>query len=103
MTKITISKKDNYIVEIEIKGHALSAKYNEDIVCAGISSVVFGICNALTKLTNYNENLIIFQDSLIRLSQISNEKDVQLICEVMIVQLETIKRSYPKYIEIAFK
>lgn len=103
MTQVTVTKKNNLFWEIEIKGHALSGKYNEDIVCAGISSVVFGICNALSELTNYNEDLIIFKEGLIKIPQISEEKEVQLICEVMIVQLETIKRSYPQYIEIAIK
>lgn len=103
MTHVTITKENNLITEIEIKGHALSGKYNEDIVCAGISSVVFGICNALTSLTDYNEDLIIFADGYIKIPHLTNDNNIQLICEVLIVQLKTIKQSYPKYIDIAFK
>jgi hypothetical protein len=103
MTNVKVTRNDHLISDIEIKGHALSGRYNKDIVCAGISSVVFGICNALNELSSYNEELIIFKDEMIKISDISNDKNVQLICEVLIVQLETIKRSYPKYIEISFK
>ncbi len=103
MTKIKIFKNDSFISQIEIRGHALSGKYNEDIVCAGISSVVFGICNALEQLSVYNENQIVFEDELIKIPNITNQKEVQLICKTLIVQLQTIKRSYPKYIDISFQ
>lgn len=103
MTKVTIKKNASFISDIEIKGHALSGKYNEDIVCAGISSIVFGIINALEELTNYDTNYIIFEEDMIKVPYLSEDKEVQLICEVMIVQLQTIAESYPKYIEISFK
>ncbi|QVK16948.1 ribosomal-processing cysteine protease Prp [Mycoplasmatota bacterium] len=103
MTYVKIIKKDSIISEIEIKGHALSGQYNQDIVCAGISSIVFGICNALEELSIYDENQIVFKEDMIKIPNILKQKDVQLICKTMIVQLQTIKRSYPKYIEILFQ
>ncbi len=103
MTHVTVKKANGYISEIEIKGHALSGKYNHDIVCAGISTVVFGICNSLEELSTYDTNQIIFQDDMIKIPNLIDQKDIQIICEVMIVQLQTIQRSYPKYIEISFK
>jgi len=103
MTQVKILKTGSVISEVEVKGHALSGLYNHDIVCAGISSVVFGICNALETLSIYDENQIIFKDDMIKITNLLDLKDVQLICQVMIVQLQTIKRSYPKYIEISFQ
>ncbi|NLC95173.1 MAG: ribosomal-processing cysteine protease Prp [Bacilli bacterium] len=102
MTKVVIRKKNDLIKDIEIKGHAFSGPYNQDIVCAGISSIVFGTCNALAELSNYDEEQIIFKDALIKIPNISEDKETQLICQVMIVQLKTIEQSYPQYIEIAY-
>ncbi|NLG81724.1 MAG: ribosomal-processing cysteine protease Prp [Bacilli bacterium] len=102
MTKVTIKKKDDLITDIEIKGHALSGPYNQDLVCAGISSIVFGTCNALAELSSYDEDQIGFIDGLIRIPNISEDSETQLICQVMIVQLKTIEQSYPQYIEIAY-
>lgn len=103
MTYVKIIKRASIISEIEIKGHALSAQYNQDIVCAGISSIVFGICNALEELSTYDENQIIFKEDMIKIPNLLGQKEVQLICKIMIVQLQTIERSYPKYIEIFFQ
>lgn len=103
MTSVIIIRNNNFISNIEIKGHALSAQYGSDTVCAGISTVVFGFCNALAELTSYNEDQINFKEELIVIPNISNYKEIQLICEVLIVQLKTIEQSYPKYIEISFQ
>ncbi len=102
MTNVIIIYKNDFISNIEIRGHALSAQYGRDTICAGISTVVFGICNALEELTDYDESQIKFEEELIVIPNISNNKEIQLICEVLIVQLKTIEQSYPKYIEISF-
>ncbi len=40
MTKVTVSKKDNKIFEVECDGHTNYGERGEDIVCASLSSVV---------------------------------------------------------------
>ena len=40
MTKVTISKKDNKIFEVECDGHTNYGEKGEDIVCASLSSIV---------------------------------------------------------------
>lgn len=40
MTKVTITKKDNYITVVECDGHTNYGEKGEDIVCAALSSVV---------------------------------------------------------------
>ena len=102
MTSVLIHKENNLITCIEIKGHALFNEHGKDIVCAGISSIVFGACNALEELTTYDENQIEVTSGCVKIPDIKNDERMQLVCEVMIVQMETIKRSYPKYIEIAY-
>lgn len=102
MTKVIISRSNNLISNIEVKGHALSAQSGHDVVCAGISTVTTGICNALVELTTYDENQITIKNGLVVIPNISEDEKVQLICEVLIVQLKMIELSYPKYIEISY-
>lgn len=40
MTKVTITKKNNYIAVVECDGHTNYGEKGEDIVCAALSSVV---------------------------------------------------------------
>ena len=40
MTKITISKKENRIFDVECDGHTNYGEKGEDIVCASLSSIV---------------------------------------------------------------
>ena len=40
MTKVTISKKNNKIFEVECDGHTNYGEKGEDIVCASLSSIV---------------------------------------------------------------
>ena len=103
MTNVLIKKQNNFISYIEIKGHAFSAKYGRDLVCAGISTVTTGICNALAELSIYDENQITIEEGLIIIPNLISDEKIQLICEVLIVQLEMIKQSYPNYIEISFQ
>ena len=42
MIKIKICYIQNEFKSIEVKGHANAAPYGQDIVCSGVSAVVFG-------------------------------------------------------------
>jgi len=100
MTKVTIKKQNNIITEIDVNGHAMSAEYGKDVVCAGISTVVIGTCNALGEMTNYDTNQIKISDGRVLIPDISSDIVIQIICRVMIVQLETIEEKYPKYVKV---
>ncbi len=103
MTHVKIIKKQNMTTHIEVKGHALSAQYGKDIVCAGISTVITGICNALDAISIYDGNQITIKEGLVIIPNLIDNEKVQIICEVLIVQLQMIERSYPKYIEISIQ
>ncbi|MDF2700294.1 MAG: hypothetical protein K0Q49_1852 [Haloplasmataceae bacterium] len=103
MTNVIIFKQNNFITHIEVKGHALSEESGRDVVCAGISTVITGICNALAELTDYDEKQITIKKGLVVIPNISEDEKIQFICEVLIVQLKMIEVSYPKYIEISYQ
>ena len=50
MIYISVLKKNNRIVGKNSHGHADYANHGEDLVCAGVSSIVIGLCNALDVL-----------------------------------------------------
>ena len=59
MTEIRYKKnKDN--LELEVKGHCGYAEKGKDIACAGISTLVVTLANALDE----NSNMLIFQPLL---------------------------------------
>ena len=47
MIKITASRNNGKITSLTVKGHANSAPHGEDLVCAAVSSILVGGCNAL--------------------------------------------------------
>jgi uncharacterized protein len=97
MIKVTIKIQNSLIRMIKVTGHALSAPYGEDLVCAGVSAIMTGGANALISPTVRIKNT----DGLSEI-QIDDllDKDVQIKCRLIETQLETIEKSYSKYIKI---
>lgn len=102
MIKVTASfTKRNEIKALIVSGHANYAKYGQDIVCAGVSSLVIAIANQIKRhnlqceiITNDNEDgYVAFEVSK------SNDK-LNLLLETLIMGLKEIESSYPKYIKI---
>ena len=52
MIIIEITSKNNEIVSIEMNGHSGYAENGKDIVCAGVSSLVYAALNSFNWVTN---------------------------------------------------
>lgn len=98
MTKVRVKIVNDKLFYIEIDDHANFAEYGNDVVCAGISSIVFGALNAFVYY-KLSDSRIIINDSFIRINLIE-DNDIQIIAQTLLIQLETIKQSYPDYIKI---
>ncbi len=57
MTKVTILKRHNQIVQVECDGHTNYGAYGEDIVCASLSSVVQTAVLGLLSVANIDIEL----------------------------------------------
>lgn len=101
MIKIVINEKNKLVKSLIISGHANCGEYGKDIVCAGVSSIVVGGLNALTMLEDKNKIKALINEGYVEI-QVDDEKStiIQLILKVMIIQLESIEESYPKFIKI---
>jgi uncharacterized protein YsxB (DUF464 family) len=53
MITILLKETDGHFVSLEAKGHANSAPYGADLVCAAVSAVILGGFNALTNAKTY--------------------------------------------------
>ncbi len=101
MVKVKIEYKGNDLHSLEIKGHANSAPYGEDVVCGAVSLATFGALNALEDIDeefDYSVDQSSGSVSLKAKKKIS-EHD-QIVLEVLILQLKTVEASYPKNIAI---
>lgn len=101
MIKVIIKKQKSNILGIKVTGHANSADYGKDLICAGVSTVSFGILNILYK-KGYIDSSIHSQvdEGYINIEVINWNKEIQLILETFEISLMTMEESYPNYIKI---
>ena len=101
MIKVIIKKQKSNILGIKVTGHANSADYGKDLICAGVSTVSFGILNTLDK-KGYLVSSIDYEmdEGKINIKVIDWNKEIQLILETFEISLMTIEESYPDYIQI---
>lgn len=100
MIKVIIKKNKQQIEEIKITGHANSAEYGKDLVCAGVSTASVGIANALVKKDFLKHGTIDIREGFVHIKVNQSERDIQVVLETFEVILETIEESYSKYIKI---
>ena len=101
MIKVLIKKRQSNILSIKVTGHANSAEYGRDLVCAGVSTVGIGILNTLDK-KGYLTSSIDYEmnEGFMNIEVTDWNKEIQLILETFEISLMTIEESYPDYIKI---
>ena len=99
-----ISAKFEYsgedVVAYEISGHAMSNEPGKDLVCAGVSAVVFGITNALIGLGLDEGSVQTKDDGYLRVDLVDIDEDMNALVYGLIVSLETIEREHDEYISV---
>ena len=97
MIHINVNYQDNHIVKLTAEGHALFDDYGKDIVCAGVSSIMTGLLNAIDLKTDYE--CWIDEDSMnVQTNKVSEVG--QIILETGLIQLQTIQQQFPNNIKI---
>ena len=105
MIKVLIKNNNKYITHIQIKGHADFGEYGKDLVCAGVSAVATGICNALAKKGFLEEKkcAIILKNGNIMIDVYENDEIMQVILETLVISLESFTEDYHQYIKITYE
>ena len=98
MIHIVAERHNGYYTALTIQGHAESAEYGQDLVCAGVSSIAFGLCNALSDIAGLET--IQAENNMISIRSSEPDDLVQVILETGIIQFRTVEMSYADYIDI---
>lgn len=102
MIKVEVVRKNQYIQEIKISGHADSGPKGYDLVCAAVSSIATGALNALDQIASKDLQLELTEnpDAMIKIKVLQNKDDLQLLLNMLLIQLQTVQESQQKYIHI---
>lgn len=102
MTIIEITSSENRIISVEMSGHSGYANAGSDIVCAGLSSLVYAAINSFDSV---EKDRITIDDGMLKLNlrgkTISTHDHVVL--EVMINGFSMIASQYKKNVKIIKK
>ena len=99
MIKIKIGHASNNQVNfLEVTGHANSAPYGKDLICAAVSAVLTGGFNNLKNFKSYelklDEGYALFK------SNVALDAHDEAVIETIICGLNTIKEEDPEFIQI---
>ncbi len=100
MIQVTIIRSKQLYKMMKVTGHANSAPYGEDLVCAAVSAVMTGGINALNLKAVKVKNIEGLSE--IQITNLQNLEN-QSVLHVISTQLQTIANDYPKYIRIQTK
>ena len=103
MIKVEIKREVENIKQVIVDGHADYAEHGSDIVCAGVSAVVFGLINAVDELDeDVQFDISASEDETDHLTyrSLKSTDREQLLLNAMMVALKTIEENYSDYITI---
>ena len=100
MIRINVSKKNNLINKITLKGHANYNEYGTDIVCAAVSATYLCTVNAILSL-NKDYITVDSNENLQEITVIDNSDIVQILLNNMINCLKSLEKQYPKNINLS--
>ena len=101
MISIVLKEKDGHFVSLEAKGHANTAPYGADLVCAAVSAVILGGFNALENAKAYEAKASEGYASL-QAKEIPSEHDV-IVLSTIITQLTSLAESHPESVRLERK
>lgn len=99
MIKIKIGHASNHKINfLEVKGHANSAEYGKDLVCAAVSAIVTGGFNNLVNFKSYE--IILKEGHALFKANMPLDAHDETVIETIVCGLRTIYESNQKFIEI---
>ena len=99
MITANFNYKNNKVESFEISGHAFAGEPGEDIVCAAVSAVTFGLTNSIIGLDE-SELSIKMDDGYLLVENIPDTNAAQVLMFGMITSLNTIEEDNFKYLTV---
>ncbi|MBQ1899388.1 MAG: ribosomal-processing cysteine protease Prp [Erysipelotrichaceae bacterium] len=101
MIKAIFQADEDRYISLDVSGHAEYGEYGKDLICAAVSSIMFGFMNAIDDL---EEDVKITQsENRITVVDHSGSEKVNDYFELVIMQLKTIEASYGDFIKVERK
>jgi len=100
MIKVVYSLDDDHYTYLSVKGHANSNEYGKDLICASVSSIMFGLMNALDQIKSVEIKEL---TNHIEIINNSKKRVVDNYFELVLIQLKTIEESYEEFIKVERK
>lgn len=98
MIKVRIKRKDNFIKEIVLTGHAKYDEYGKDIVCAGVSSALTVTINACLSFDKESVKYVEGKDFI--LTNVNESDITNKLLDNLYDTLKVIESDYNKNITI---
>lgn len=100
MILVNYSLDNGYYTYLDVKGHALYADFGKDLICASVSSILFGLMNCLDE---YQDVKINVGKNRIEINNGCKLDEVNHFMKLALVQLKTIEESYGEFIKVERK
>lgn len=98
MIRICAQFHNGLIQDLSVSGHSGSAEHGQDLICAGISAISFGLCNALDQ-SRSDADIRIGENSIeIHVNHPDEKTDI--ILQTGLIQMKTVEESNEKYITV---
>lgn len=98
MIHVRVKEKNGKTVQMTVTGHAESGPYGYDLVCAGVSSIVTGLGNALDEIVP-DAQLSVSHNRFSFTVPHPDEKS-EIVMRTGLIQLKTVEEVYGKYLKI---
>ena len=99
MITANFNYKNNKVESFEISGHAFAGEPGEDIVCAAVSAVTFGLTNSIIGLDE-SELSIKMDDGYLLVENLPDSEACPTLIYGMITSLHTIEEEHFKYLTV---
>ena len=100
MIKVKYGFDESIYTSLDVKGHADSDEYGKDLICASVSSIMFGLMNALDDIKDVTIKEL---NNHIEIINESKSRKVNNYLELALIQLKTIEESYGEFIRVERK
>lgn len=99
MVSVEFKKVNDQLKSLTMSGHAESNEHGSDLVCAGISSIVFGALNGFDQLAE-NKFDIQVEPNYVSVSATDDACIVNKLLNFVLIQLQTVENQYSQNIKI---
>ena len=95
MVNITIQRSESYIRKIVCQGHASSDAAESDLICAGLTAITSGACNAIDQIDNQHKYAkISCEEGYVMLEVTIPLMQLTIVLETVYWQLKTLAEQY---------